>query len=224
MDRGTERGVSAATPGPSVVALRCPSCGRDLPSAAFDRAWTCAPCARAFEVDDGRLAERDVAVAVVDAERPRDAVHLPFWRFVVDVDVAGGSPAARTEVAAWTRNRPLWVRAFRQRGAFLAGDPGQALTQSGAEVRLRRGDLPAIVGARTTSREALVLAERFVLAAADRAADVTGVRVALHVRETCLVAVAYEPRGDSLVSTIDGGAIARRALPDFARQSWRTGA
>jgi hypothetical protein len=195
------------------IALRCPNCGHDLPGLDGDRAWACAPCAHAWEVEGTSLAPRPYRAWRL-ASAP-GAVWLPFWRIAYEANVECADARALGAVSDVAASRRAWVRAFRLDGAFLVGDPGQGLTaRDASDEALDDRDLPECVGSRIGSREALRLAELFVLAAADRIADVTPVRLVLSLREATLVAVPFLDAGRDLVCAATGARYRRSALPD----------
>jgi hypothetical protein len=195
------------------VLLRCPNCGNDLPGLDDDRAWACPPCARAWEVEDGRLAERPYRAWRVPAEG--EGVWLPFWRIAYEPRVAGSDARAVAAVESATASRRAWVRAFRLDGAFSIGDPGQSITSLDAPEVLDARDLPVCAGTRIGSAEAAQLARLFALAAADRIADVTPVTLDLDVRELMLVAVPFVDAGRDLVCPVDGRPLQKRTFPDL---------
>lgn len=203
--------VSAA---PVAVALRCPLCGTDLPGLDADRVWTCAPCRAAWEVEDGALAPRRFVEYAAPFDG--DVVRLPFWRIGYDavVECAAAEPAAAMERA--TALRRAFVRAFRLDGAWVVGDPGQSLTTHAFDEVLCDRPPRACPGGVLGSADAIRLAGLFVLAAADRIADVTPVRFELVPTSLEYVSVPFRACGDSLECPWIGRRYLRRAFPDLA--------
>jgi hypothetical protein len=222
--------------GPVAVLLRCPNCGSDLPGLDADRAWACAPCGNAWEIDGTALAPRPYRVwrLTVDGRvvssshgaEPREArrsgsaagaapvVWLPFWRVAYrpEIECGEGDFAVRAAIERAAASGRAWVRAFWLDGAFQTGDPGQTLTNADHAEHIEADRLPDCVGARIGSAEAVRLATLFVLARADREEDVTPAVICLDVSETALVAVPFLDAGRDLVCAVDARSYRKSAM------------
>lgn len=199
----------------NALVLRCPSCGGELPGLDADQAWTCASCRAAYEVEGDALAARPYLRV-----RPPDGVGhglvwLPFWRIEHVAEIACDDDRARAAAEDAAAAGRSWVRAFWLENAFLLGDPGQSMTAGDAPEPLDADGLPPCLGTRVTSAEALRLAELFVLARADRVADVSPVTLRLVPRATSLVAVPFVVGELDVVSAFDGRAFRRTTIPDL---------
>ena len=198
---------------PFAIVLRCPQCGTELLGHDADRAWVCVSCAHVWEVVGRELAARPYRVWRLDAGGP--AVWLPFWRVQFRAEIECDDAHVRETVEQVAARGGAWVRAFWLDGAFQMGDPGQALTDTDTDETLASDRLPAITGIRISSAEAVRLAELFVLASADKIADVSPVTLRLHVQETALVAVPFRDDGRDVVCVTDGHAFRKAAIPDL---------
>ncbi len=69
-----------------VIPLLCPECGRSLPAGEHDVIFHCADCDLAVEIEDGKLARRELRHLAGQGE-----VRLPFWIFPFRVDSSEGS-------------------------------------------------------------------------------------------------------------------------------------
>lgn len=206
------RAVSGA---PVAVALRCPNCGGDFAGFDADRVWTCASCRAAWEVEDGALAPRRFVEYAAPFDG--DVLRLPFWRIGYDpvIECAEAEPAQA--VARATSLRRAWVRSFRLDGAWVVGDPGQALTSlEFDEIESDRPPRPCPGGV-IGSADAMRLASLYVLAAADRIADITPVKFELVPTSLEYVALPFRVLGDSIESPWIQRRHLLRALPDFGR-------
>jgi hypothetical protein len=202
---------------PVAIVLRCPECGRELPGLDADRVWTCAPCARAWEIDGARLAPRPFCVWRPPGGPAAESAlrWLPFWRVAYRIEVDCPEPPLRDAILRAAASGRAWVRAFRLDGAFQVGDPGQVLTEGDHAEHLEAAGLPECVGARLGSAEAVNLARLFLLARADREIDVTPAEVRLEATETALVAVPFAEDGRDLVCAIDARSYRRSAMGDL---------
>lgn len=200
--------------GPAVILLRCDACGLVLSGLDSDRAWTCVPCGAAFEERGGRLVRLPYR-ALVLAPRPGPAgsVALPFWRVAFTAHVSGPNPVVRNALAAAAGAGRAWVRAFWMAGAFHVGDPGVHLTEASFDESLTDERLPACRGVRVASADAVRLARLFLLARADRTADISGADVVLDGVATTLVAVRFALHEGEIESPVDGTRWRRKTLP-----------
>jgi len=198
--------------GPVAVLLRCPNCGSDLPGLDADRAWACAPCGHAWELDGAALAPRPYRVWRLSVDPP--VVWLPFWRIAhrPEIECGEGDFAVRAAIERAAASGRAWVRAFGLDGAFQTGDPGQTLTNADHAEHIEADRLPECVGARIGSAEAVRLATLFVLARADREEDVTPAVLRLDVSETALVAVPFLDAGRDLVCAVDARPYRKSAM------------
>ena len=200
----------------SVLALRCGRCGEELRGLDGDRAFCCAPCATAWEVEDGRFVARPFRALEPVIGGKGERLWLPFWRLGVSVHAEGENRAACDALRAVAAVGRAWVRAFWLTSAFYVGDPGQRMTGAGFEERLRADALPCCAGTRLGSSEAMQLAELFLLAAADRSADITGVKAHFDFTERALVAVPFRLFEGDAYNMTDGFGYSPRALSDLA--------
>jgi len=200
-------GTSAA------LLLRCAHCGGSLDGADGDRAWTCPRCAAAFEVATGRLVEVPCRALVLGRERGDTA--LPFWRVRFTPEIEGPTLPVRRALEEVSAAGRAWVRAFWMIGAFHLGDPGQKLTEAAFDETLADDRTLPGAGVRVSSADALRLAELFLLAAADRVADVTDASVTLLDPSVELVVVSFASEGEDLVSPVDGARWRRSTVPDL---------
>jgi hypothetical protein len=69
-----------------VVPLLCPDCGRSLPAGEHDVIFHCAACDLALEIEEGRLARRELLHFAGQGD-----VRLPFWLLPFRVDTVEGS-------------------------------------------------------------------------------------------------------------------------------------
>lgn len=213
----TRRAVRASAEEVAAVVLRCSNCAQELPGADADRAWACAPCATAYEIEGASFAPRPYAawrVPIDDADRG-GVIWLPFWRIAHAAEIASDDEPARIAVERAVAAGRTWIRAFWLDNAFLVGDAGQTLTKDAHDETLDAASLPRIAGARIPSRDALRLAELFALAAADREADVTPVTLRLVAHATALIAVPFRDAGRDIVCAVDGRAFRKSAVPDL---------
>jgi hypothetical protein len=199
----------------NAVVLRCPSCGQELPALDADRVWACASCRTALEIEGDALAPRPYRCWRPAGRARDDTVWLPFWRVEHDAEIDCDDARARAAAEDAASAGRSWVRAFWLENAFLLGDPGQAMSAEEHAEHLSDHDLPVCVGARVGSAEALRLAELFVLARADRVADVTPVTLRLVPRETALVAVPFALAERDVVCAVDGRRFRRTTIPDL---------
>lgn len=197
----------------AVLLLRCARCGGGLDGGDGDRAWTCPRCAAAYEPRAGRLVEVPCRTLVLG--RRAGDLPLPFWRVTFTPRIEAPTLPLRTALEEVSAAGRAWVRAFWMSGAFQIGDPGQKLTETAFDEALAdEATLPA-AGVRVGSAEALRLAELFLLAAADRRADVTDARLFLDDPAFELVSVVFRREGDDLVSPVDGARWRRVTVPDL---------
>jgi len=200
-------------PGAAVLLLRCARCGGGLDGGDGDRAWTCPRCATAYEPRGGRLVEVPCRTLVLG--RRDGGVPLPFWRVTFTPRIEAPTLLVRTALEEVSAAGRAWVRAFWMSGAFHIGDPGQKLTETPFDEALAEESVLPAAGVRVSSAEALRLAELFLLAAADRRADVTGARLSLDAPSFDLVAVCFRREGDDVVSPVDGARWRRVTVPDL---------
>jgi len=199
--------------GAAALLLRCAHCGGGLDGGDGDRAWTCPHCAAAFEVADGRLAEVPCRALVLGRDRGDAA--LPFWRVRFTPQIDGPTLPVRRALEEVSSSGRAWVRAFWMIGAFHLGDPGQKLTETAFDETVAEDRVLPGAGVRVSSADALRLAELFLLAAADRRADVTDASVALLDPSVELVVVSFRTEGADLVSPVDGARWRRSTVPDL---------
>jgi hypothetical protein len=200
-----------------VLLLRCARCGGALDGGDGDRVFTCPRCAAAFEPRSGALAEVPLRSLVLgrSARGAGRAAALPFWRVTFTPQIEAPSLPLREALEDVSSAGRAWVRAFWMSGAFHVGDPGQRLTEARFDETLAADGTAPSAGVRVGSAEALRLAELFLLAAADRRADVTGARLVLADPAFELVTIAFLREGEDLVSPVDGARWRSVIVPDL---------
>lgn len=88
-----------------IIPLLCPECGNSLPAGEDDVIFFCATCNLAFEIEAGRLAQREIQHLAGQGD-----VCLPFW--ILPFQVVTGEGDVRT------------VREFRLLAGVVATGPG----------------------------------------------------------------------------------------------------
>lgn len=202
-----------------VTALVCPDCGAGLDGLRYDRLFTCAPCARALLVEDGRtrLIPFTRARAGAGDSPARRVLWLPFWELATVVTVGDdqGRAAALVDIAAGLRR--VWVAGFAVRRPEIFGEPGVLFTE--CDTRLEpagEGGEPArMVGCCRGPGLVERYARLTVLRILDRRADVTDVDVDVRVTRTDLWAVPFDDQGQRLLCPATGSSLPQAAFEDL---------
>jgi hypothetical protein len=203
---------------PTVLQLRCPTCGGTLNGTPQAVLFWCGDCGRLQEVVSGQFVARRVQAARALLPTATQRGHLPLWAFRVRADWSWPDQEA---AAATTWKAPEWVyvTAFALSNGFYFGDPGLIFTQK--RVVLSQGDPVPVVGGTRGLEEAKVFVEPHLLSILDRREDVTGVELSCVIDEAVLWAIPYSDDGITLTDGILGLKLPGAALDEIgALRGW----
>ena len=203
---------------PTVLRLRCPTCGGSLHGTPQAVLFWCGDCGALQEVVSGQFVGRQVRAArpLLPIATPRR--HLPLWAFRVrahwsclDQEAAAATP--------WTAPEWVYVTAFALSNGFYFGDPGLIFTQR--RVVLSQGDPAPVVGGTRGLEEAKIFVEPHLLSILDRREDVTGLELSCIIDEAVLWAIPYSDDGITLTDGILGLKLPGAALDEIgALRAW----
>lgn len=203
---------------PTVLQLRCPSCGGTLHGTPQAVLFWCADCRSVQEVVNGRFVARRLQAARPLQASGTPAGFLPLWGFRVR---AGWSRPDQEgpRASAWTAPEWVYVTAFALSNGFYFGDPGLIFTQK--RVALSPGDPAPVIGGTRGLEEAKAFVEPHLLGILDRREDVTGVELSCVIDEAVLWAIPYSDDGITLSDGILGLKLPGAALDEIgALRAW----
>ena len=128
---------------PTVLRLRCPTCGGSLHGTPQAVLFWCGDCGALQEVVNGRFVARRVQTARPLHENAAPRGHLSLWGFRVRAHWSWPDQEAAA-ATAWTAPEWVYVTAFALSNGFYFGDPGLIFTQR--RVALSQGDPAPVVG------------------------------------------------------------------------------
>lgn len=174
------------------ILLRCQACHAALPAASHDVAFRCPQCGRAWEIEAGSLAERPSLFVMPPHGATHPILFLPYWSFTLTTAAKARNLAEAGQLLARDRAARLqraFVSAYSIYRPTYVGEWGLTYTRALPRWETRRGRGPEAPGATLTSVEARKIAEHYVLAEIDRAADLGNLDVQLAVSEPELWAI-----------------------------------
>jgi len=203
---------------PTVLQLRCPTCGGSLHGTPQAVLFWCGDCGALQEVVNGRFVARHVQTARPLHANAAPRGHLPLWGFRVRAHWSWLDQEAAA-ATAWTAPEWVYVTGFALSNGFYFGDPGLIFTQR--RVALSQGDPAPVVGGTRGLEEAKIFVEPHLLSILDRREDVTGLELSCIIDEAVLWAIPYSDDGITLTDGILGLKLPGAALDEIgALRAW----
>jgi hypothetical protein len=205
-------------PKPTVLQLRCPTCGGTIHGTPQAVLFWCGDCHAVHEVTGGRFVARRAQTAGAALPMGSKHSHLPLWAFRVRADWAWPEPGT-ADATTWRAPEWVYVTAFALSNGFYFGDTGLIFTQK--RVELSPGEPAPMLGGTRGLDEAKVFVEPHILSLLDRRIDVTGVELSCVIDDVVLWGIPYADDGVTLTDAILGLKLPGAALDEIgALRAW----
>lgn len=210
----------APEPGqPRIIVLRCRACRTELPAASNDVAFRCPQCGRGWEIAGGELTERPALYVPAPQGAPHPALYLPYWSFTVAASAKPSGMGGEAQLTARDRAakyRRAYVSAYAVYRPTYVGEWGIVYTRMQPDWETRHGHGPESPGAAIGSKDAVKIAEHYILAEIDRAADIGGLDIELQFGKPELWAIPCHDLGELIRCPWSRAELPAGALDDLS--------
>lgn len=202
---------------PTVLSLKCPSCGAALRGLQQDVVFWCNGCGVPYEIVGTTFVGRQGEKARAALPSRGATLYLPMWVFRVSSVSQWEDP----DRAALPRHVPridwVYVTGFTLHNAFYFGDPGLIFTQKQVALEAEASTHPGglVLGCTRSLEEAKAYVQPHVLTIIDRRVDVTGLELSCSIDDAALWGIPFFDGGDMLWDGILGLKIPTAALDEM---------